>query len=81
MYLCKRVKWLNKWYQMAGAIDAEVEVLDRPQGHGYVSVEVTGENPFFPKGFRFWGHEFHYSQDHEPGKPGVCLQDIPGPRH
>jgi cobyrinic acid a,c-diamide synthase len=66
MYLCRKVKWQNKWYEMAGAIDAEVEVLDRPQGHGYVSVEVKRENPFFPEGFRFWGHEFHYSRIIDP---------------
>jgi cobyrinic acid a,c-diamide synthase len=34
----------------------------RPQGHGYTTLEVVRENPFFPLGARLRGHEFHYSQ-------------------
>jgi cobyrinic acid a,c-diamide synthase len=34
----------------------------RPQGHGYTTLEVVQENPFFPLGARLKGHEFHYSQ-------------------
>ena len=34
----------------------------RPQAHGYTVLEVVQENPFFPIGTRFMGHEFHYSQ-------------------
>jgi len=62
MYLCKKIKWQNRWYEMAGAIDADIEISDKPVGHGYASVEITGENPFFTPEFRFWGHEFHYSR-------------------
>jgi cobyrinic acid a,c-diamide synthase len=34
----------------------------RPQGHGYVTAEVTGGNPFFPAGTTLRGHEFHHSR-------------------
>ena len=39
----------------------EVEMLERPEGHGYVIAEVIGENPFFPVGSTLRGHEFHHS--------------------
>jgi cobyrinic acid a,c-diamide synthase len=46
---------------MVGVIPADVHICPRPQGHGYVQVEVTEDNPFFPRGFKYWGHEFHHS--------------------
>jgi cobyrinic acid a,c-diamide synthase len=61
MYLCQGIKWRNQRSEMVGIIPAEVEIRPKPQGHGYVSVEVSGSNPFFPTGMRFWGHEFHNS--------------------
>lgn len=62
MYLCRGIHWQNKWYAMVGIIPADVEVFKRPQGHGYVEVEVISENPFFPLGLTFKGHEFHHSR-------------------
>jgi cobyrinic acid a,c-diamide synthase len=47
---------------MVGAVPAEVEISQRPQGHGYVEAEVTGENPLFPVGMTLRGHEFHHSR-------------------
>jgi len=32
----------------------------RPQGHGYTTLTVDRENPFFPMGTTITGHEFHY---------------------
>ena len=46
---------------MAGVIPAEVELTARPQGHGYVEVEVVRENPLFEVGTLLRGHEFHHS--------------------
>jgi len=62
MYLCRRIAWKGRTYEMVGTIDATCEVLERPVGHGYVEVEVVEESPLFPKGMRFLGHEFHYSR-------------------
>ena len=62
MYLCRGSRWHDKRYEMVGAIPSEVEVCQRPQGHGYVEVEVTGQNPLFPIGLTLRGHEFHYSR-------------------
>ena len=47
---------------MVGVIPSEVEICQRPQGHGYVEVEVTGDNPLFPVGLTLHGHEFHHSR-------------------
>jgi cobyrinic acid a,c-diamide synthase len=47
---------------MVRIIPADVELSQRPEGHGYVVAEVTGENPFFPVGLTLRGHEFHHSR-------------------
>lgn len=62
MYLCQRIWWHNHRYEMVGVIPGEVEMCLKPQGHGYVEVEVVNENPLFPVGLRLRGHEFHYSR-------------------
>ena len=61
MYLCQKIRWHGENYEMVGAIPAEVELSQRPRGHGYVLAEVCEDNPWLPKGLKFWGHEFHYS--------------------
>lgn len=61
MYLCRGITWQGKRYEMVGAIPAEVQIFQRPQGHGYVVAEVAMENPLFPVGLTVRGHEFHHS--------------------
>jgi cobyrinic acid a,c-diamide synthase len=67
MYLCRGIRWRDRRSEMVGVIPAEVEIRPGPQGHGYVLAEVTGENPLFPVGLQFWGHEFHHSALVGPG--------------
>jgi len=67
MYLCESICWQGQRYEMVGAIPAEVELCSRPQGHGYVVAEVTGENPFFTNGISLRGHEFHHSRLRKKG--------------
>jgi cobyrinic acid a,c-diamide synthase len=62
MYLCRGILWQGRWHEMVGVVPAEVEISQRPQGHGYVEAEVTGENPLFPMGMTLRGHEFHHSR-------------------
>jgi cobyrinic acid a,c-diamide synthase len=62
MYLCRGIRWQGQYHEMVGVLPAEVEIARRPQGHGYVVAEVTGENPFFPVGLTLRGHEFHHSK-------------------
>jgi cobyrinic acid a,c-diamide synthase len=68
MYLCRGITWRHQRSEMVGVIPAEVEIRPRPQGHGYVRVEVAGKNPLFPIGLKFWGHEFHHSALVVPGE-------------
>ena len=62
MYLGKNIHWQGKSYAMVGALPVEVEVEDRPQGHGYVEATVESDNPFFELGSSLRGHEFHHSK-------------------
>jgi cobyrinic acid a,c-diamide synthase len=62
MYLCRGICWQDRSYQMVSIIPADVELSQRPEGHGYVVAEVIGENPLFPIGLAVRGHEFHHSR-------------------
>jgi cobyrinic acid a,c-diamide synthase len=62
MYLCRSVLSGGRAYKMCGVIPADAAIEKKPQGHGYVSAEVTGRNPYFPAGTPLRGHEFHYSR-------------------
>jgi cobyrinic acid a,c-diamide synthase len=61
MYLCRSIRWQDRSYEMVGIISADVELSQKPEGHGYVVAEVIGENPLFPVGLTLRGHEFHHS--------------------
>jgi cobyrinic acid a,c-diamide synthase len=62
MYLCRNIRWQDRSYEMVRIIPADVELSQRPEGHGYVVAEVIGENPLFPIGLAVRGHEFHHSR-------------------
>jgi cobyrinic acid a,c-diamide synthase len=62
MYLARRLVWGSRAVDMVGALPCDVEMTDRPQGHGYVIAEATGDNPFMPPGSLLRGHEFHHSR-------------------
>lgn len=47
-------------YPMVGALPVAFGIEKRPQGHGYTTLVVDRENPFFPVGTKISGHEFHY---------------------
>jgi len=64
MYLGRRLSWKGRSYAMTGAMPFEVDLDERPRGHGYMIVEVTGDNPFFTRGTTLRGHEFHHSRVH-----------------
>jgi len=68
VYLCRSVTSGGRAYNMCGVIPADAAIEKKPQGHGYVSAEVTGQNPFFPPGTLLKGHEFHHSRLLNMGK-------------
>ncbi len=78
MYLSRGITWKGARYAMAGAIPAEVELSDRPVGHGYVEAEVVAANPFFEKGQRLRGHEFHHSRLAFSGAPQFAYSVVRG---
>jgi cobyrinic acid a,c-diamide synthase len=62
MYLSQRIIWGDRSAEMVGVLPCDVEVTDRPQGHGYVIAEAMEGNPFLPAGTTVRGHEFHHSR-------------------
>ena len=61
MYLSRSLIIDENEYPMVGVFPVDTLLDRKPQGHGYVKVEVTRANPFFAKGSILTGHEFHYS--------------------
>ncbi|MCP3867560.1 MAG: hydrogenobyrinic acid a,c-diamide synthase (glutamine-hydrolyzing), partial [Gammaproteobacteria bacterium] len=62
MYLARSLSWKGKTCKMAGVIQGDAVMHEKPQGRGYVVLEETGESPW---PIRVEGeiaaHEFHYS--------------------
>lgn len=77
IYLCRNLKWNQNSFPMAGVFDLDLEMHPRPVGHGYTSLEVTADNPYFPVGARINGHEFHYSgiRGALPPDTGCCRME------
>lgn len=62
MLLARSLRWKDIRYPMADVFPADVEAFAKPQGHGYSELVVDAMNPFFPRGVKLRGHEFHYSR-------------------
>lgn len=62
MVLAASMAWRGTRHAMAGVLPVDIEVLDAPQGHGYVELSVDRPNAFFPVGLEIRAHEFHYSR-------------------
>lgn len=48
-------------YPMSNILPIQFGLSLRPQGHGYTTVNVVHDNPFYQKGQVLRGHEFRYS--------------------
>lgn len=62
MYLGKKIHWDGKSYDMVGALPLEVEMVNKPQGHGYMHLETLEGTPYYSGGKVVRGHEFHNSR-------------------
>ncbi len=60
IYLGESLTIGEQHYPMAGALPVTFSMEKKPQGHGYTTLVVDKENPFFPAGTTITGHEFHY---------------------
>jgi len=67
MYLARELRVGDAVYPMSGVLDLAIEQTERPQGHGYETVVIDRENPFYPVGTELRGHEFHYSKIYSGG--------------
>jgi cobyrinic acid a,c-diamide synthase len=78
MALSRAIRWRGDRWAMAGVLPFEVEVLARPQGHGYTSLQVDRPNAFLPVGAELRGHEFHYSRIAEGERPETACAVLRG---
>lgn len=62
IYLSRSLSYEDQTFSFAGVFDVDLQMMPRPQGHGYMEVEVDAENPYFPLHTKIRGHEFHYSR-------------------
>jgi len=61
MYLSRDLVIDDRTYPMVGVFPVDTVMHRKPQGMGYVHVEVASRNPFYPLKSVLVGHEFHYS--------------------
>jgi cobyrinic acid a,c-diamide synthase len=62
LFLGESVEFRGSSYPMAGVFPVTFTIEEKPQGHGYMVVEVDRPNAFFPQGTVLRGHEFHYAR-------------------
>ena len=69
MYLSRRINWCGKSAEVVGAVPADIEVGERPQGRGYMRLRESGSNSW-PQAKQntaseandIPAHEFHYAR-------------------
>lgn len=61
MYLSRSIRWGEQESEMCGVFPFDIEMHEKPMGHGYTEVKVDTDNPYFSNGTKLIGHEFHYS--------------------
>jgi cobyrinic acid a,c-diamide synthase len=65
MYLCRRLKWRDKSFDMVGVIDADTSMHEKSCGRGYVKLEENRDTTLWPSATGstalIHAHEFHYS--------------------
>jgi cobyrinic acid a,c-diamide synthase len=62
MYLGEHIQVRDEKFPMVGLFPHDFVMGQKPQGHGYTTLEVVRDNPFFSPGAQLRGHEFHYSR-------------------
>jgi len=61
MYLCNSIITKTNKFKMTGIINADIKMLDKPIGRGYVELMVTNKHPWMLNKDLIKCHEFHYS--------------------
>lgn len=75
IYLGNSLTIGDRQYPMTGLLPVTFGLEKKPQGHGYTTLVVDRENPFFPVGQTLTGHEFHYCRilSQEEDASTACL--------
>jgi cobyrinic acid a,c-diamide synthase len=68
IYLSRSLRYGEAVYPMTGLFPVDLEMQEKPVGHGYTLMRVDSANPFFETGTVIRGHEFHYSGPVDTGK-------------
>ncbi len=61
IYLCNSLKWNDESFPMTGLFDIDLQMNEKPIGHGYTEIKIDQPNSYFKTGETLRGHEFHYS--------------------
>ncbi len=62
IYLSRGVTCNGQTAAMVGALSCDVVIRHTPKGHGYMTLEPTGNGPWFKAGAEIRAHEFHYGE-------------------
>ncbi len=78
IYLSKNLYYNGRNYEMAGIFPVDIEMNERPAGHGYSIMKIDAENPYFEIGAEIKGHEFHYTRATRLNGAETVMQTIRG---
>ncbi|HIP53123.1 MAG TPA: hydrogenobyrinic acid a,c-diamide synthase (glutamine-hydrolyzing) [Chromatiales bacterium] len=81
MYLARSLTWQGKRCRMAGVIDSDAVMHQKPQGRGYVKLKDNGRLPWpvingREKQLVIHAHEFHYSALENLSDKGTFAFDV-----
>lgn len=62
IYLSRGVTYNGKTAEMVGALSCDVVIRHKPKGHGYMTLEPTGNSPWLNSDAQIRAHEFHYGE-------------------
>jgi cobyrinic acid a,c-diamide synthase len=65
-------------HAMAGIFPVRAVIAEKPARLGYMEASVIRDTPFFPAGFRFKGHEYHYADLAVAGSAVAALRKKAG---
>ncbi len=76
IYLSRSLRWKDRRFEMAGVFPIDLEMMERPVGHGYSELVATKDNPYYGTGSVIRGHEFHYSRPVDDAKPESLTMQV-----
>jgi len=62
IYLSRSVSYQGGSARMAGVLDCDVVIRNKPKGHGYMTLEPTGNSRWMRQPGEVRAHEFHYGE-------------------